>query len=234
MHNQDALIEKKLDGTLTQDESQQFDHLLRADPAFAHAYTTQKEMIALFRQHQREVLHETLEAGYQKYQRDRTLLRYYCGAAATVVLLIAFGIWFMWPTPHEQLFTEYYRPYEVTIARGNAPEQQQRAMVLYSQGAYATSIPLLQSLQQTGDDLDYWTLLLGNAYLQLDSTDQAIKQFKQAAISNHTDYQQYGEWYVAMAYLKEKNIVGAKATLQTIAKRSGLFQFKAHQLLNDL
>ena len=234
MHNQDALIEKKLDGTLTQEETQQFDHLLRADPAFAHAYTTQKEMIALFRQHQRETLQEELEAGYQQYQKKRTLRSYYYGAAAVVVLLVAFGIWFWLPAHHEQLFAAYYRPYEATIARGITHEQQQKAVMLYSQGAYTIAIPLLRSLQQTEKDANYWTLLLGNAYLQVDSTAQAIKQFEQVAVSGHTDYQQYSQWYTAMTYLKEDDTTTARAMLQSIAEYPGLFQHKAQLLLNDL
>ena len=233
MHDQDELIERKIDGTLTPEEAHQFDRLLRSDPAFAQAYATQREMIALFRQHQKEVLHEQLKAGYQVYRTKRASKRYYYGVAATL-LLVLLGGWFWWFSSNESLFAKYYQPYEATISRGNASISENQAVTYYSQEQYAKAVPLLRDLKQTNNDSDYWTLLLGNAYLQIDSISQAITQFEQAANSQNPVYQQYGGWYTALSYLKAKEMARARLVLQPIAEQPGLFKQKAQQVLREL
>lgn len=233
MYSQDDLIEKKIDNTLTAQEAQQFDHLLAVDPAFAQAYATQRAMIEVFRQHQKEVLHQRLEAGYQTYQEKRTRWRYYYGAAA-LLLIVAGGmvaVWLSQSKANEQLFADYYQPYEVVMTRGSNSAQQ--AEMYYSQGQYARALPLLSSLQSTGNRLAYWGLLRGNAYLQLDSTTQALAQFEQVA-SSPGRYQQYGHWYAALSYLKKGDTAQARSALQAIAQQPGLFRYPAQQLLDKL
>ena len=232
MFNQNELIEKKIDGTLSSEEEERFEHLLRVDPGFAEAYAAQRSMIDLFRQHQKEALHQRLEAGYQAYQRRRTTRRYYFGAATVVLILIAVGGWWAWPGSSERLFTTYYHPYEVVIARGSAAEHS--AIIYYSQGQYTEALPLLEALQQTDENPDYWTLLRGNVYLQVDSTAQAIAQFEQLLTSSNPTYQQYARWYAALGHLKAGDIATARRILQPIASQPGLFQGNAQQLLDQL
>ena len=233
MNDQDALIEKKIDGTLTPEESQRFNLLLRADPVFTHSYASQRVMITIFQQHQKEALHQKLEAGYQTYRKNRTLRRYYYGAAASLLFLLLGG-WFWWSNSSNRLFVAYYQPYAVISPRGAVPATENRATNYYNQEQYAKALTLLQNLQQTSNNRDYWTLLLGNAYLQVDSIAQARAQFKQVANSPNDVYQQYGRWYEAMSYLKVDETGKAKLTLQPIADQPGLFQRKAQQLLNEM
>lgn len=231
MHDQDDLIEKKLDGTLTAEESQHFKVLLRTDPAFAQAYATQRGMITALREHYKEDLHQQLEAGYQTYRENRRRQSYY--GIAAVLLLALLGGWF-WFGTDQSLFDRYYQPYEAVVYR-SASSAANEAIIYYNQEQYAETIPLLQSLQQSGDSIAYWTLLLGNAYLQLDSTTQAIDQFTQvAAVSSNNTYTQYGRWYLVMSYLKNKDTTSAREALQLIARQPGLFQQKAQQLLEEL
>ena len=232
MHSENELIEKKLDRTLTAEEEQRFDHLLRADPAFVQAYATQRGMVASLREHYKEDLHQQLEAGYQSYQQNRQRQRRYFGIAAALLISLLGG-WF-WFITDQSLYDQYYQPYEVSVYRSSSSSANQ-ASIYYSQGQYAEAIPLLRSLQQAGDSTAYWSLLLGNAYLQLDSTTQAIDQFERvAAQSSNNNQAQYGRWYLAMSYLRGRNITATRETLQPIARQPGLFQQKARQLLEEL
>ncbi|MGB3849282.1 MAG: hypothetical protein WA958_04895 [Tunicatimonas sp.] len=232
MHTQNDLIEKKLDNTLTAEEARRFDDLLRADPAFAQAYATQQGMVTSLREHYREDLHRQLEAGYQSYQQTRQWQRRYFGIAATLLIGLLGG-WF-WFSTDQSLYNQYYHPYEVPVYRSSSLPVNQ-ATVYYNQEQYAEAVPLLKSLQQSEDHTAYWSLLLGNAYLQLDSTTQAIDQFERvAAQSSNNNYTQYGRWYLAISYLRDKNITATRETLQPIARQPGLFQQKARQLLEEL
>ena len=232
MHDQDDLIEKKLDGTLSAAEMRRFEELLRTDPAFAQAYATQRGMIAALRERYKENLHQQLEIGYQTYQENRRQRQGYYGLAA-VLLVAVLGGWF-WLSIDQPLFDRYYQPYEAVVYRGASSSTANQAVIHYHQEQYVEAIPLLQSLQQTGDNTEYWTLLLGNVYLQLDSITQAIEQFAQVATSSHHSYSQYGSWYLAMGHLRDKNMTAARETLQHIARQPGLFQHKAQQLLQEL
>ena len=231
MSNQDTLIEKKLDGTLSAKEQQRFEHLLHADPGFAQAYQEQKGMIEAFRQQQKELLHRRLKRGYGAYQRKRTLRRG-CYGTAAALLLVALGSWWGWPPSSEQLFASYYQPYEVVMPRGAAPTN--RATLYYGQGQYAQALSLLRSQPQTGEAADYWTLLRGNAYLLVDSVEQAQAQFQRVIASSDAEYQAYGRWYLALSYLKNDQRPDARLLLRTMATQPGLFQSQAQQLLNDL
>ncbi len=231
MYDQDNLIEKKLDGTLTSEELQRFEVLLETDPAFAQAYATQREMITALREHYKADLHQQLKAGYRMFQKDQRQRRYY-GIAAAVLLTIVAG-WF-WYSIDQTLFNQYYQPYEVVVYRGPSSAAD-KAIVYYNQEQYTEAIPLLRTLKQSKDNVAYWTLLLGNAYLQLDSTSQATEQFMQVAErSTNKTYTQYGRWYLAMSYLQDEDITSAREALQPIAQQSGLFQQKAQQLLQEL
>ena len=233
MPDQDTLIEKKLDGTLTPEESQHFDHLLRVDPAFAQAYADQRAMVTLFQQHQKELLHQRLEDGYRVY-RKKNRTRWYYGAAAVALVVMLMAGWWWRRGASDRLFTAYYQPYELVSPRGGSSATENQATRYYRRGQYAAALPLLDELQQTEDNREYWTLLRGTAYLQLDSTARARAQFNQVVASSHRVYQQYGRWYTAMSYLKDKKIGEAQAALQPIANQPGLFQREARQLLNDL
>ena len=120
----------------------------------------------------------------------------------------------------------------MVIARGGAAEHS--AVIYYSRGQHAEALPLLEALQQSDSNPDYWTLLRGNAYLQLDSAAQAITQFEQLLASSNPTYQQYAQWYTALGHLKAGDIATARRVLQPIASQPGLFQGNAQQLLNQL
>ena len=232
MHNQNDLIEKKLDNTLTAEETRRFNDLLRADPAFAQAYATQQGMVASLREHYKEELHRQLEAGYQSYQQSRQRQRLYFSIAA-ILLISLLGGWF-WFSTNQSLYNQYYHSYEVPVYR-NSYSPVNQATVYYSREQYAEAVPLLKSLQLSEDNTAYWSLLLGNAYLQLDSTTQAIDQFERvAAQPSNNNYTQYGRWYLAMSYLKDGNKVAAQEALQPIVHQPGLFQQKARRLLEEL
>lgn len=232
MPDPDTLIERKIDGKLPPEEHRHFERLLQVDPAFAQAYADQQTMIALFRQHQKEALHQQLEAGYQTYRKNRAVRNYY-GIAASLLLMLLGG-WVWWHNSSNRLFKTFYQPYEVISFRGTILAQENQATGYYKQGRYTEALPLLYELQQTGENQDYWTLLRGNAYLQVDSTAQARAQFEQMAHATNHAYQQYGRWYEALSYLKENRRSKAQSILQSIASRPGLFQRKAQQLLNEL
>lgn len=153
------------------------------------------------------------------------------------LLLSAIGIGWGWDKKPSlgQQYDDYYHPYEVVILRGGGhlSETAQPAAVLYSQEKYDVALPLLLTLQQNQDNPDYWALLTGNAYLQVDSTQEAREQFRKVEAPDNSVYQQYARWYIALSYLKDQQEKEAFFALQAIAQQPGLFQKEARQLLSN-
>ena len=235
MFDPHTLIEKKIDGTLTPLEEQSFERLLAVDPRFAQMYANQRSVVLVFNKHQKDILQQQLEQGYEACHKKRTKRRVAGGAIALLFLLFAVG-WVGWPVSGKQLFATYYEPYEVVVFRGVSPisSATHPASLYYSQQDYQKALPLLGEMQRTQGNRDYWTLLRGNAYLQVDSTTQARQQFEEIGAQKNSVYQQYAQWYIAVSYLKDGSIEEAQVALQPIAQQPGLFQQKAQQLLEQL
>ena len=233
------LIEKKIDGTLTTEEARAFDRRQTEDKEFAEAYALQQSAIDTFRREHPQRLKEEMRAMHEEMKAERRQQqesrRPYAIAAVVALLLVATSLFFFLRTPSSQdLYAEYYHPYRATIVgRGASPEQKNQTEQLYSEGRFAEAIPLLQTLvaETDGTETDRWRLILGNAYLQMDSTTQALDQFEQIT---DADYQPYARWYTAMSHLKAEDTDAAQKVLQLLANQPSPFRSKAQQLLNEL
>lgn len=94
------LIEKRQQGTLTDEESQQFLELLRTDSSFYDDYTLHMTMTEVVREEADQQLWEAVGRARARARRRTTLLdsvrRYPYAIAACVALLLA-GVWLFWP-----------------------------------------------------------------------------------------------------------------------------------------
>ena len=233
------LIEKKIDGMLTAEEARAFDQRQAEDEEFAEAYALQQSAIDTLRREHPQRLKAEMRAIHEEMKAERRQQRHpqrpYAIAAVVALLLVATALFFFLRTPSSQdLYAEYYHPYRATVVgRGTSPAQKSQAEQLYSEGRFAEAIPLLQTL--VADTASgRWRLILGNAYLQIDSTAQAIAQFERVTASHETDYQPYARWYIAMSYLKANDATAAKEILLSLVNQPGPFRSKAQQLLNEL
>lgn len=156
-------------------------------------------------------------------------------AAAAIILITTPIIYFNFfrPTTNQELYIAYYSPYPADQnVRGGG--QSDQAMTLYRTEKYTEAIPIFESIVTSNNSSPRIHLFLGNCYLNTSNLSKAIENFKMSSDINSKIITQNGEWYLALAYLKQGNRKNARAQLEFIISTNHLFKEKAGKLLNEL
>lgn len=230
------LIERKLAGELSAPEEATFSQRLSQDSQFAEQYALGQVMIDTLRDYQlKEEMQSWARAATRRRKRQRT--KYALAAGVALLLVTAAGIGYfttIQPTP-QALYETYYTVYPADpLLRGQPTVDYNQAMNLYREEHYQEAIPLFEELQKS-DSTDAWiALFLGNSYLNVNQTGAAIQHFKQVAEADDAIVRRYGQWYLALSYLKTGDQPAAEQLLRQLSAQPGMFQNKAQAMLDKL
>ncbi len=152
--------------------------------------------------------------------------------AIAASLLIFLGITWHDFTLSSRLYQEFYTT-ELEGSRGkeigNCPDT--KTLDLFYQKKYQS---FLQTLDKQADSPcnSYYT---GVAFLELESSQKAVEYLFKATLSDEKIIKQKAEWYLALAYLKNKEANKAKTLLQKIIKTpEHQYENIAKDLMNQL
>ena len=127
----------------------------------------------------------------------------------------------------QEIFAEYYRPYEITgVQRGGAVERgqaEEKALILYKQGKYAEAGKYFEQANNS----DKLKLYQGITYLHQDDFSKAQKVFKSIQFSEDRILSHQADWYLSMLYFKHDLPLDAKAILESIANNPRHLHYKA-------
>lgn len=191
-----------------------------------------------------------------KNVKQKPYLSYYWKIAASIVIIIGLST-FLWQINQtEDLYSTYYIPYPIDgIDRGDEDNLYNELAQKYNQGNYREALPRIKKLmkipfdnvQQQTDSVtneqsrrldvifserDKLRLYLGNCYLNLNQTNDAITQFKN--INPRSIYYQDGLWYTALAFLKLEQEKEAIFYLEEVINNKGSHEENASNLLKKL
>jgi hypothetical protein len=173
------------------------------------------------------------EVTVPKIKRRR--LGVWFGLAASIVVLIGLVVFLtQWrkPASHEAVFAAYYHPYPAPpqVRHAGSPAELE-AMGQYREQHFAAAIPLFQEglLADSGNSLLH--LYLGNAYLAIDSLDQARRNFGIVLGAVDSAYSAHAEWYFALADLKDGDLEAAKLRLGGIVDSGSPYGRQAEEVL---
>jgi len=158
-------------------------------------------------------------------------------AAASVILLVTVTFYFMREqTPiNEKLYTAYFEPFDSPgsgLTRGNSEVTlKTEAYEAYDNGNYKVAAQLFEQIIKEKED-PIAQLCLGNSYLAQNDFPKAEKIFTDM-VTKRTELITQANWYLALTYLKENKMERAKATLWEISK-SSTYGEKARKLLKEL
>lgn len=239
---QQQLIINKLDGVLTAEQEERFRQYMDQDTEFAQEYALQQGMVDALRSNHEQALRQQFQAIYNQVearQQRRKVVYYGMVAAIGMMLLGTLAWWYlgMRSPSSQQLFITYYTPYQADpLVRGKAPAgAYQQAIGYYRDGRYRAAIPLLKEVLATDTSRqDKLRLLLGNSYLQVDSTTQAVQYLTPVAASDDPMMQQFGQWYLALSYLRVNDTAAAHTVLKRISNQTGMYSEKAGALIEEL
>lgn len=144
-------------------------------------------------------------------------------AASFIVLLFAaYWIWFRTPSlDHQGLYAEYAQ-HDYSISERQSESELNRAEQLLKSGEFAQAIPILKNYLEKEEDAADVQLLLGIAWLELDSTDAAATTFRQLKTA-HPLFANEASWYLSLTHLKKNNLDSAIINLNTINSKSSRY-----------
>jgi hypothetical protein len=132
-------------------------------------------------------------------------------AAAIIILIVVTGGWWFFQLSPENVYTENYRSYTMGSSRGTADKDI--ISTLYINRNYQEII--LRSATQPLSAHD--SLLVAISYLETNILPQAIKWFS-ALQSGRSQFRQDADYYLAMAYLRNKEYQNALQLMKQIKK----------------
>lgn len=136
-------------------------------------------------------------------------------------------------TPNtDQLFAAYYQPLthpDGTVRGEDNKHSEKDAIALYEKEDYFEAANLYQKLVNNNPENIKNRLFLGISYLSSNQTEKAIVVL--SGIQQATEYQQDIQWYLALAYIKNKNVTAAIPLLHALSESPNYYQPKAKELV---
>lgn len=242
--NNTERIDLFLRGELPAEEKKILETELSQNADLASELALQKDMEAfLLKQTQRAALRDQLQAvGGEFFQSTekteagrivslprRQTLRWVIGIAATVTLLLVTRF-LLQPNLYDQ-FAQH--PPLAMIEKSNEVQDNLAAMeAAFNQQDYARALPLLQAYQlQKPEDLQV-ELYLGICWLETQQYAKANAVFQKIS-QTESSFKDYGQWYLALSYLKQGNKTTCRKILLEVPAESEFAQ-KAQKLLKRL
>lgn len=243
-----VLIEKYVQGILSEEERLEFDTLLGVDKGFSEevAFHTNlkrvtevedeenfRGMLDEFEEEIRNVEgNEITRAKEKKGLFDRRWL-----VAASVILLLGLGVFYNLnqPVSSTDLYMNYFEPYPNVVqpvVRGDETSAVSEAFEAYENGRFEEALTRFTDLQETKGD-SYYLFYRANALLNLERPNEAIVLLREFATTDDKLADRSG-WYLAMAYLQLDDKEQAKIELEKVVESNAYNASKAKELLAEL
>ena len=236
------LIEAYLRGTLNEQELAAFQKRREDDPAFDREVIDYSQIINQIRStHEQDFMNKLRHWDSEIENRQEAKVipfrRIFLIAASALLLAIA-GLYVFRnsQSDHEQLFQEYFQPYENVISeRSGKNDSEQKGMDLYDQKKYEEAIVQLKLAATEDSNNASLACYLGIAYLAAGHVQEAKTTFDAIVKNDHSLFKEVAEWNLAMIYLKLDDEASLKKALGVIIEqRDHQYYAQAKDLLQSL
>ncbi|MBU2974752.1 tetratricopeptide repeat protein [Zobellia sp. B3R18] len=238
----EELINGYFEGSLSEEQKREFDHLFETNTDFKTDFEFQEELKRALVKSERKQLKEILSNTNTPHEKEKSQvirLRPWL-VAASVALLAGISSWLIFfnrpDIDSQQLYASNFAPYENVvhpIERGEQLEDlKTRAFIAYENAEYIKAIELFQTLNMKNND-KYIIFYEAIALMQLNKHDEAVPLFEDY-IETNGELKERAIWYLALAYLKLDEIEKCKEQLSLLAHKEGFKTKAAKNLLAEL
>lgn len=236
-----ARIDRYLSGEMDAGEKQAFEAELATNAQLAEDLATQRDMDAFLR---RKAGRETLKSQLQDmsgpyFQAEkaapkivgipRRRLLWAAGLAAAAALAF-FVLRPLLLSPSYERYAQF--PQLALAEKSSGTRDWSEAETAFNEGNYAAAEPMLEAYLEAFPGDRQAQLFLGICKMELDRHEEAREIFRGFADADPS-LRDYAEWYLALSYLKTKDIVGCREVLKDIPASSGFYE-EAGELLRRL
>ncbi len=238
MMDKDQLLHKYLTQTLTDEERNIFNELLKEDEAF-------REEVDLLQDLQKvtefndDSLAKEMVSEFEAEHRNKNVGRKakIWWVAASVILLVGLAYFVLQAqVDTQELFSENFEPYRNVvhpITRGvEDQDTATEAFRSYEKGEFQKALNSFEALY-FDTQTPYYLFYKANVLLELDRPDDAIVAL-QLYLKTEDRLTEKAYWYLAMAYLKLDDIENAKKSLRESIAQNKYNVEKAKSLLKEL
>ena len=149
---------------------------------------------------------------------SRFLIRTIVAAALLAGVIFFTNWWFQQPSSSEALFASNFEPYEMKIGNRGEVEAMdlQKAITNYQEKKFDLASKNFDDLSKRDPSIKVYQLYAGCAFLANGETGKALEKFKE--LQGDFNFNDQAEWYLGLAYLKEKKLREAIDLFNNIAK----------------
>ncbi|HNC72660.1 MAG TPA: tetratricopeptide repeat protein, partial [Chitinophagales bacterium] len=239
------LIKKYLADELSPIERNAFEQDMENDPFLKEAV---EGLAMASKKNPKQQLHEleeklkknidnTIQASSQRKSFTNVFFKYAAAACLIGVLgLLSYNLFFIEKTINEQeIFANYYKPLthpDATVRGDTKTNAETKAIQAYENENYFEAVNAYQKLVDENPDNVKNNLFLGISYLSTNQPKKAITHLKSITASEEFHYDI--QWYLALAYLKNKNIEQAQSIIYHLAHEENYYQKEAKEILEKL
>lgn len=239
--DREELIEKYVQGRLTETEQVEFNWLLKSEDDFKEYVEFHQKLKKVTEAeddaHFRKLLAEFEEEAIGQQSKVGTLPAKWL-VAASIALLLTLGYIFVFNQTQstQELFNEYFQPYpNVThpiVRNSGEASTKNDAFSAYDNEDYEKASTTFSELySETGES--YYLFYKANALIQLNRAKEAIPVLKEH-LNFDDKLNDKTHWYLAMAYLQIDDTENAKIMLQKVVDGNELNAKTAKKLLKSL
>jgi hypothetical protein len=234
--DKEQLLERYFENKLSQEEALLFQNYLETDASFAEEFAFQKNVKKAITLNERADLKQKLQSFETPKSAKKWLSKW--SVAASIAVVLGAGYWFMNQSSNNiELYEDYYQSYPNVVApnvRGeNSEDIKSEAFYEYDNGNYEKSLVLFSKIYDTDKD-DYALFYKALSQMELQKTTEAIATFKQFDLGKNNAFTPFVKWYLALAYLKEKQQDKAIPLLKSLTENENPQEDQAQKLLEDL
>jgi tetratricopeptide (TPR) repeat protein len=257
-------IDGYLDNTMTAAEKAAFETEMDNSPELKEAVAL-NQLIKTYHEHPeipdvRKLIQSTMVAKKTTQKQDKTVVKNLStqsnrfavkrilpliALAASVVLAIIIVPYFM---PTGDVFVDNFKPAPdlsisfkkqdlELISEGKQTDLNEQVKIIekaLKRKEYDKALALLNGLFEKNWYKDELFIYRANALLGKGETQQAIEEY-QTLLDNDTEFETMTKWYLALAYVRNKEAEKAKPLLDEISKATnGIYSKKAKRLLKKL
>lgn len=160
-------------------------------------------------------------------------------AAACIISIISLTVYRTFFTSknvdEQKIYANYFKPLTNTdvIVRGeNDTTIETKAAAAYEKEDYFEAVNVYQKIVANNPDNVKNNLFLGISFLATNQPKKAIEIFNNIIQSEEFHYDI--RWYLALAYIKNKELQNATTILKTLTKEENYYQKDAVEILNEI
>lgn len=243
------LIQKYLNGDLSDEEQVEFQQKIKEDPQFAEEVEAATVLMAQYKLQKKQRWQELLEQQEKQAPtekiiplgRPRNLLIRRVAAAVMVLLVGTFTYWYFTAAPTvDNMVGEYVADHHIAPSawRGVGDDKLlwEEARQAYLNKDFQEAVAAITQLQQTAELDAEQQFYLGLSYLYLPSPDhkKAIDALLLSRQMNELKFGQQANWYLSLSYLQQGDREKARELLQNIINNDNWHVEEARKLRDQL